>query len=120
MSTKSDCGVDGTRPVSWMGRSELSSVGGSVDTTRRNWSSESQLERRDHQAAAGRLQAAGHKPFKALSLNTLLKVRFIKKTKKRKTKISSAGSGPGWTGDDGEGEDEDCRGQYDGKHQGGQ
>ena len=113
MSTKSECGVDGTRPVSWMG--------GSVDTTRRNWCSESQLERRDHQAGAGRLQAAGHKPFKALSLNTLLKVRFIKKKKnKAKTKISSAGSGPGWTGDDGEGEDEDCRGQYDGKHQGGQ
>ena len=78
MSTKSECGVDGTRPVSWMG--------GSVDTTRRNWCSESQLERRDHQAGAGRLQAAGHKPFKALSLNTLLKVRFIKETKKKKQK----------------------------------
>ena len=89
MSTKSDCGVDGTRPVSWMGRSELSSVGGSVDTTRRNWSSESQLERRDHQAAAGRLQAAGHKPFKALSLNTLLKVRFIKEKKTKNKNILS-------------------------------
>ena len=77
MSTKSDCGVGG-------GGSD-----GSVSNTRRNWGSESQLEQRDQQSGAGRLQAPGHKPFKALSLNTLLKVSFLSQNNKNNKNILS-------------------------------
>ena len=65
MSIKSDCGVGGARPGSSVLRCE-------VTNTKRSWSSESQLE-----------QTASHKPFKALSLNTLLKVSFLSQNNKK-------------------------------------
>ena len=102
MSVKSDCGLGGGRQVV------------------ARWSSESHLEHREP-PGGGRLQAGGHKPFKALSLNTLLKVSYFSSTKQQNIKkISSAGPGPGWAGHLGEGEDEGRRGQHDGKHQGSQ
>ena len=70
MSSKSDCGV--TRPGCSGARCE---VGRTVRTSR-DWSSESQLEQREHQGG-GRLQPGGHKPFRAISLNTLLKVSSL-------------------------------------------
>ena len=76
MSTKSDSGAGGARPVSSVLRCEVVS-----SNNKRNWRSESHLE----------LQAGSHKPYKALSLNTLLKVRPLlsDKTTKQTTNILS-------------------------------
>ena len=75
MSTKSDCGVGGARPVSSVSRCEGANT--SSSNNKRNWCSESHLEQRDP-CVGGRLQAGSHKPYKALSLNTLLKVSHLR------------------------------------------
>lgn len=77
MSIKSDSGVGcAARQVCSVVRCEVVSQR-TARSNNRNWCSESQLEQREGTGLTGRLQGGSHnKPFKALSLNTLMKVSF--------------------------------------------